>query len=87
MLDTVLDSPPAARVLAASGVPGRLVAGAEAARRDLARVRRFIPGRSQRIHLILKGPAGAQRGSSKRQQPHRPQVSAIAHHHRSDLPG
>jgi hypothetical protein len=37
--------------------------------------------------LILKGPAGAQRGSSKRQQPHRPQVSAIAHHHRSDLPG
>jgi hypothetical protein len=36
MLDTVLDSPPAARVLAASGVPGRLIAGAEAARRDLA---------------------------------------------------
>ena len=36
MVDTVLDSPPAARVLAASGVPGRLVAGAEAARRDLA---------------------------------------------------
>ena len=44
MLDTVLDSPPAARVLAASGVPGRLIAGAEAARRDLALGAPIHPG-------------------------------------------
>ena len=31
-------------------------------------VRRFVSGRSQRIHLILKGPGGAQRGSRPRSQ-------------------
>ena len=44
MVDSVLDSPPAVRVLAASGVPGRLVAGAEVARRDLALRAPIHPG-------------------------------------------
>jgi hypothetical protein len=35
--------------------------------------------------LTLKGQGNFVYGSSKRQQPHRPQVSAIARHQRSDL--
>ena len=37
--------------------------------------------------MALKRQTNLRGGSSKRQQPHRPQVAAMVHHHRPDLPG